>query len=249
MTTVPDYIEQRIRRPIPVDSCVVSGSTPVVAFGNARTASVATLGLNPSRLEFLDRNGHELIGGDRRLATHRSLGLSYLSDAPSSAVEQVLHDCDEYFSRNPYWRWFGHLEKVLNDIGASYSDGSACHLDLVQWATDPTWSGLPRGLQDKLTGDDAGFFKQQLTNESIKLLLVNGKSVIDQLRRKCDAKLNEVNGIQNHDTHFVVGKVFDKVCVVGWSTNLQSSFGVTTEWKIAIANRAAQLVSDLGCNN
>ena len=249
MTKIPDYIEQRIRRPILADSCVVPGSTPVVAFGNARTATVATLGLNPSRLEFLDRNGHELIGNDRRLATHLSLGLSDLSDAPSSVVEQVLHDCIKYFSRNPYWQWFSHLERVLNDIGASYSDGSACHLDLVQWATDPTWSRLPRGLQDKLTDDDAGFFKQQLTNESIELLLVNGKSVIDQLRRKCDAKLKEVDGIQNHNTRFVTGKVFDRICVVGWSTNLQSSFGVTAGWKTAIANRTAQLVSDLDCNN
>lgn len=248
MTAIPDYIEQRIRRPIPADSCVVPGSTPVVAFGNARTATVATLGLNPSRVEFLDRYGRELVGVDRRLATHRSLGLSDLSDAPSSVVEQVLRDCIEYFSRNPYWQWFGHLEQVLNDIGASYSDGSACHLDLVQWATDPTWSGLPRGLQGKLTDDDAVFFKQQLTNENINLLLVNGKSVIDQLRRKREVILKEVNGVQNHNTRFVVGKVFDRVCVVGWSTNLQSSFGVTTEWKTAIADRAAQLVSDLGCN-
>lgn len=57
MPTVPDYIEQRIRRPVPADSCVVPGSTPVVAFGDARAATVATLGLNPSRKEFLDEIG------------------------------------------------------------------------------------------------------------------------------------------------------------------------------------------------
>ena len=48
---IPDYIEQRIRRPIPSDTYVVPGSTPVVAFGNALTATVATLGINPSRAE------------------------------------------------------------------------------------------------------------------------------------------------------------------------------------------------------
>ena len=92
MTAIPDYIEQRIRRPIPADSCVVPGSTPVVAFGNARAAIVATLGLNPSKLEFLDDSGNELVERMRRLATHRSLGIFDLSNAPTSKIEQVLRD-------------------------------------------------------------------------------------------------------------------------------------------------------------
>ena len=76
MSAIPDYIQQRIRRPIPANSYVVPGSTPVVAFGNARTATVATLGLNPSWREFLDRFGNELGENDRRLATHGVLGIS-----------------------------------------------------------------------------------------------------------------------------------------------------------------------------
>jgi hypothetical protein len=55
-TNIPDYIVQRIRRPIPVNRGVVAGSTPVLSFGNAQCAAVATLGLNPSVREFLDMN-------------------------------------------------------------------------------------------------------------------------------------------------------------------------------------------------
>ena len=99
MNTISEYIERRIRRPVPPDSSVIIGSTPVASFGNARTATVATLGLNPSRVEFLDRNGNQLVGGDRRLATHRSLGVSNLSDAPASVIDQFLRDCDTYFQR------------------------------------------------------------------------------------------------------------------------------------------------------
>ena len=139
MTAMPDYIGQRIRRPVPSDSCVVPGSTPVVAFGNARSATVATLGLNPSKNEFRERNGNELVGTSRRLATHRSLGMSCLANAPVSMIEQVLQDCDTYFQRKPYHWWFDQLEMVLQGCGTSYYDGSACHLDLVQWATNPTW--------------------------------------------------------------------------------------------------------------
>ena len=248
MTDIPSYIEQRIRCPVPPDSCVVPDSTPVIAFGNARTATVATLGLNPSKHEFL-RDGKELVDPDRRLATLQSLGTSDLVNAPESIVAQVLQDCDSYFVRNPYCWWFDQLEAVLQGCGISYYDGSACHLDLVQWATNPTWGKLPKVLQNNLIDADAGFLRQQLTNESVKLLLVNGKSVIDQLQRKCGARLTEVDRIGNYNTRFVVGRVFDGVCVVGWSTNLQSSFGITTEWKAVIASRVLQLVHDLDCIN
>lgn len=45
---IPAYIEARIRRSPPKRTCVVPGSTPVLAFGDAPSACVATLGLNPS---------------------------------------------------------------------------------------------------------------------------------------------------------------------------------------------------------
>ena len=250
MTAIPDYIQQRIRRPIPANSYVVPRSTPVVAFGNARTATVATLGLNPSWHEFLDRSGNELGENDRRLATHGVLGISDLANASASKIEQVLQDCDSYFQRNPYGEWFDKLEQVLQGCKASYYDGSACHLDLVQWATKPTWGDIPsQEIRNRLISADAEFLRQQLTNESVKLLLVNGSGVIDQLRRGYGARLMEVDGNPNHNTRFCVGTIFDNVRVIAWSTNLQSSFGVTPEWRTAIANRVAQLVRDLGCIN
>ncbi|NTU81844.1 MAG: hypothetical protein HGA45_21120 [Chloroflexales bacterium] len=98
---LPDYLVARVQRPPPADSCIVSGSTPVVAFGNARTAAVATLGLNPSRVEFLDRAGNELPEPRRRLETLRSLAITGLLDAPEAAVAQVIAGCDAYFQRNP----------------------------------------------------------------------------------------------------------------------------------------------------
>ena len=178
------------------------------------------------------------------------LGISDLANAPASKIEQVLQDCDSYFQRNPYGAWFDKLEQVLQGGKASYYDGSACHLDLVQWATKPTWGNLsPQEIRNRLISADAEFLRQQLTKESVRLLLANGKSVIDQLRQRHDARLMEVDGIRNYDTRFCVGTIFDNVRVIAWSTNLQSSFGVTSEWRTAIANRVAQLVRDLGCIN
>ena len=245
MTHIPDYIGHRIRRPIPAGAKVVAGSTPVVAFGNSRTATIATLGLNPSRKEFLDDSGNELMGSERRLATLKSLGVSALADAPTKAVEQVLQACDAYFQNKPYWGWFGKLEEVLQHFGASYIDCSACHLDLVQWATDPTWNNLrPAKLKRQLIDADANFLKAQLTNENITLLLVNGSGVADQLCKKLGASLREVDridGLWQHRVRLCEGKVFGRVRVISWNPNLQSSPGVSNELILEIAKRVADI--------
>lgn len=239
---IPNYIEGRIRRAIPTDSHVVVGSTPVVSFGNSQTSRVATLGLNPSKIEFLDRWGELLRGSERRLATQESLGVTDLSTAPPSKVMEVLEACNGYFERKPYSAWFNQLMPMLRGCGASYYDGSACHLDLIQWATDPTWSGLDGDIRERLVDEDAKFLASQLQNENLKVMLVNGKSVWKQLKKSMadDLKFDEAEpicGFAHCDTRVFVSTVFDRVRVVAWSTNIQSSFGVTTELREELARR------------
>lgn len=238
---VPDYIERRIRRPIPADSRVIPGTTPVVAFGDVGQARVATLGINPSRVEFLDpKRENFLVDSARRLATHQSLGVSDLANAPAEVIGKVLADCNGYFQRNPYRRWFDQLEQVLKACGASYYDGTACHLDLVQWATNPTWGKLSTEVQRRLLQDDAPFLLEQLTNENIELLLLNGQMVVSTMSKEGNTTLDEI-GLAHQDTRLFAGMVRDRVQVVGWSTNLQSSRGVTRKLKKAIAERVGEL--------
>lgn len=244
--SLPDYIVCRVRRGAPLNCDVVPGSTPVLSFGNARFASTATLGLNPSRREFLDDNGAELTGSSRRLATLYSLGLEDLSRASEEAIRQVVEDCSAYFQRKPYQPWFDQLESVLRAAGASYYDLSACHLDLVQWATDPTWSRLPRSVREQLLVADGGFLLQQLRNEHIRLLLVNGMTPVRQLKRLASLTLVEQHPLSvcsYQPTRLFVGNLFDRILVVGWSTNLQSSFGVTNELRRRLAERVADIVA------
>ncbi|HET6252380.1 MAG TPA: hypothetical protein VFE47_32135 [Tepidisphaeraceae bacterium] len=234
-TAIASYIEERIRRPAPPNCCIIRHSTPVVSFGDAQQASIATLGLNPSRVEFVDDDGVLLINEQRRLANDVSLKINNLAAAPASVVRQVLEDCNGYFSRRPYWRWFDQLTPTLAACGAAYRDGSACHLDLVQWATDPTWGNLrPGSLRKRLVEEDAEFLAQQLRQPNIRLLLVNGRGAIRQLRRSpsIDITLDECKRINEsavQPTVLFSGLVFNRVRVVGWTTNLQSSFGVTDE--------------------
>ena len=89
-------------------------------------------------MNFLTRTGMN------SLAIHAALPPTTRWERPTSLplpsrswLTKVLDDCNGYFQRNPYRRWFDQFHPVLTACGASYYDGSACHLDLVQWATDP----------------------------------------------------------------------------------------------------------------
>ena len=244
---IPDYVERRLRQ-LPSDSSgVVPGSTPVVAFGNPVGARVATLGLNPSRQEFLDTSGKELDSRRRRFETLASLGVPSLASASDEVIGSVLSACNEYFRRNPYRAWFDQLGEILRAMGASYYDGSACHLDLVQWATDPTWNGLSSVVRRRLLGEDSRFFLEQLRREKIELLLLNGSGVIRGVQRSLGRSLSEKSvpiTVRTVTARFVTGHI-EGVQVVGWSTNIQSSFGVTKELRGRIAERVSELASAL----
>jgi hypothetical protein len=213
----------------------------VVAFGNPGLARVATLGLNPSRIEF-EVKGVELDGRARRFETLGALGLKSLLDAPPSAIERVWWRCTNSFHGNPY-SWFQRLEEMLKAVGASYFENTACHLDLTQWATDPTWTGLGRPIRERLVAEDAEFLRAQLRTESISLLLLNGRAVLTAFDRVLGGTLRPVSPPVTDGgttTQLYEGNL-EEVRVLGWSTNLQSSFGVTKLLRARLAERLATL--------
>lgn len=184
--TVPDYIACRIRTPYPNIPYVLRGSTPVISFGDFRSAHVATLGINPSDSEFIEK-GAWLTDDKQRLATLQSLGLSALEEASEVDVSVIVDACCNYFSPsgNPYWRWFRVLDKLLQDgLGVSYEAGDAVHLDLVQWATAPVWGQIKEAnYRNQLIQSDREFLREQLARENIQLVIMNGRSVLDQVQR------------------------------------------------------------------
>jgi len=183
LSEVDDYLAERIRQPYPDGCHVVPGSTPVVSFGDVRTAWVATLALNPSVREFTNRTGGWLTGEHRRLEGLDSLGIVRTEDATDEHVQRIVEGCYRYFDANPYWGWFRSLEGVLRDsVGASYEDGSAAHLDLVQWATDPVWGKIPEAaVRRRLIEADREFLRRQLRTEGIRLVLMNGARVMKEV--------------------------------------------------------------------
>jgi hypothetical protein len=219
---IPEYIEKRITRPIPTDASVVPDSTAVLSFGDASKARIATLGLNPSRREF---------------APTPRLALS------ASSPAAVFGACNSYFLRKPYTQWFDRFNAILKAFDASYYDGSACHLDLVQWATDPTWNRLEGSIKERLIEEDAPFLLNQLReNPGISLLLVNGGGAWKQLGKHLPVEnaqvVGRITGFSHHPAQIYSGTLLKRVRVLAWSVNLQSSVGVQKDlWEKELPGR------------
>jgi hypothetical protein len=237
--TMPSYLIDMVRRQPPLDCQVMPGTVPVVSFGDVRTARVATLGINPSSGEFADKGGF-LTEGKRRLATLASLGADDPASLSDEQVATAVRECFRYFDVNPYNKWFKPLDMILTlGLGASYYDGSACHLDLVQWATDPVWSKLDKQQRRVLLDDGAQHLQAQLESEHVDLVVVNGSEVWQQLDATGLATVEDVAelafGSGSQSTILRVGTGCG-VTFVGWTLNVQGSFGVRNEDKRALAN-------------
>jgi len=220
----PRYLVERAVNAPPKDCFVVGGSTPVVAFGDPTRSRVATIGINPSCNEFL-RKGLLMEGDKRRLATYESLRVSGFAELGSNRGVAILDDCKAYFQRRPYG-WFKSLDQILaKGLSASYYDGTACHLDLVQWATDPFWSRLNSSAQLRLLNDGLPFLKELLSQESFELIVVNGRTVVEvveQLGLTTWSLKGQLDGPPSVKLFLGTGSGTNWL---GWSCNLQSQPG------------------------
>lgn len=246
---LPAYMVDMLRRSKPHDS-VVEGSTPVVAFGDPQSASVATLGINPSLWEFYGRaaDGPRILlqGSAQRLATLEALGLTTMANASPDHLREVVECCASYFDegRNAYWRWFGVLQRLLGtatDDRFTYRDRGACHLDLVQWATDPVWGDkrLTQQVKADLLAEGVPHLRRQLEHHAgIRVVLLNGATVIEHVQAVGLAVLEAVGSVvyrprDGAQTTLLVGQsrpatlggLSRPVQFIGWSCNLQSSPG------------------------
>jgi hypothetical protein len=237
---VEQELEDRLRRAPPPNSKAVAGSTPVPAFGDFRISRVATLGLNPSKAEFLARNGQLLVGKEARFVTLPEIGQPSLLDAPHETLVKVLDGTRNYFHNRPYRGWFDRLEKLLLAVDASYYAGSACHLDLAHWATDPVWKDLSLSTRGDLIEDGASFLHWQLTRFGIRHVLLNGRGVQRAVEKTLGLRfepLEPIPGPLGRPADLYTAKLAGGPAFIGWSTNLQSSFGVTREFVDVLAQR------------
>lgn len=163
-------------------SPILMGSTPVAFRGEVAGAHVVTVGINPSIREFFARGGTELTDDLRRFETIASLDVGSVADLTGAMRRRIDQRCLDYFGGNPYMEWFGPMEGLVRDItGASFFDGSAYHLDLVHWATEPLWGQLPHDTRRTLLDRDRAAVIEQLARKSLRIIYLNGRTVCDEV--------------------------------------------------------------------
>jgi hypothetical protein len=232
----------------PHDSTVIGWAGPVPFFGELSTAKVATVGINPSNLEFVTNGGAELDEKARRLHTLNSLGISSWDAAEGAHVGALIRECEGYFSRNPYRRWFDVLERSMAPSGYSYypsGENRMCHVDLVPFATSEKWGYLTPIYRRMLVDQGRVAMAEFIRESPLEFLILNGRSVVAEFEAfagiQLDAVMKDEWSLPRRDGSQVDGVLYTglidqlgsieferPVQVIGYNHNLQSSFGVTT---------------------
>jgi len=232
---------------------VIAWAVPIVSFGKLLSSEVATLGLNPSNCEFMCAKDVELTGSSRRFPTLSYFGLKKWSKIDAKNLKTIVNSYDGYFESNPYDRWFKSLDYLISSTGHSYysEKRSACHLDLVPFATQSKWGMLSKTEQDKLIEISSSFLGRIISESKVKVLILNGKSVVTGFEKISDIKFcqkemrkwdlprksgNSIRGFGYEGFVSKVGGIDIKksIRVIGFNHNIQSSFGVTTEVRDSI---------------
>jgi hypothetical protein len=239
-TDLISALRQRIRIS-PSDSSV-SASLPVLFFGDAFSARVATIGLNPSKFEYLDRNGKMLSGREQRFASTVSLGASSRAELSDSQADQAIEVMRSYYDYGMpvYGSYFRHLTNFLTGMGASYAGRSATHLDLVQEPTDPVWNSLSSSERSTLLGRDLPFLVWQLENlPRLEAVICAGKTVSEELRAHVLVK--ETGAIKRIRWWLGAAHLRHRdLPIGGWNYPLDRPTGLGTAGEIEIGKMFAQ---------
>ncbi|MCY3631545.1 MAG: hypothetical protein OXH29_02615 [bacterium] len=182
MSETPEYLIEAVVAAVePLRSGALDGEpeliewkSPVPFYGDAATAKVASVALNPK-------------GADERLTDLESLGIPNWSGADRDHLEEIAASCLRYFQHqpglsrpDPWMTWFGHPDKLLGKVleGASFKAGTACHIDLVPWPTYKVWAHLPWPTQEKLLALGVPTVAAMLRGMPVELLWLNGRRVV-----------------------------------------------------------------------
>jgi hypothetical protein len=244
---------------------IIPWSCPVPTFGDLTNPQLATLGINPSYREFVDRSGEQLQGELRRFHTLDSLGLEAWAEADARHLELILDTYRSYFFCNPYDAWFKKLDFAISGANVSYYDSpsTACHLDLIPFATVGKWTELSAQQRSSLlalSGDTLGMI---LRDSQVRVLVLNGSSVVKGFQLVAGVSLQaeeipswslgrrssaNVKGVAYTGVAATVSgiKLDRQLQVLGFNHNLQSSFGVTMEVITAIREWITQTTEATG---
>ena len=195
----------------------------------------------------MDSAGSALTGPQQRFETLYSLGLRSWQEARKRDVDRSLQRCLEYFQGNPFDRWFRPLDRLISGMNVSFYEGSACHLDLVPFATEQKWSELSSWQRNRLLELGAPTLVRTIEMSDVRVLVLNGASVIREFcklscielmsQEMCNWRAPNSSAPSPQAARcFVFSATVDRIgqsklnrnlLILGFNFNLQSSFGVT----------------------
>lgn len=232
---------------------VIKWAAPIPYFGDPCKTTIATVGLNPSDREFVSFEGKELTESARRFHTLNSFQLANWNELSLPQLEAIHTSCTEYFSRNPYDVWFKPLDLLLKGTNDSFYSSlfHACHLDLIPYATSVKWAFLKPWQRESLLSISAGFLGQVLKYSPIKILVLNGKTVVENFEKATDItfikKTKDEWSLPRKNGNHIKGYSYEgkisrigsnelgrEIYILGYNHNIQSSYGVTSTVRTSI---------------
>lgn len=144
---------------------VVKPSIPIVWFGNLEKYSsskgrIVTVALNPSLQEF-------------------PVDAAPRFNVNAATPQEIVSTLNRYFLDNPYRKWFGAFEFVLNCLNSTYYEANdrllrtAIHIDIYSAiATNPTWGKLTNDQRQQLSRTD--LFSRLLSILAPDLIVFSG---------------------------------------------------------------------------
>ena len=171
---------------------------PVPWFGDLRSGrvEVATVGLNPSWTEF-ETKERNLRNTKERLPAIADFGAKCRRELNSAQSKQAAAARTRYFVPGEEREPHPYLKKLQGVMAAAvratgrdwaYASGTALHLDIVACSTWPEWGKLSTEAQEALVSRCFPKFAATLSQiPSAAWLLLDGRTVFDTVRRRCDA--------------------------------------------------------------
>jgi hypothetical protein len=230
----------------------VSGSLPVLFFGDLLSARISTVGLNPSDHEYVDQEGRELSGPERRFETLGSLGAASRAALTLDHCEHAIQTMRTYYQRDDrVYGWFRGLYRVVEAAGYSYQAGEVAHLELVQEATRPPWAALERlapAETKMLFVADRSFLRWQLDTFPLRAVLCNGRTVYDEVSLLVERGRTVSSGELARLTWYVgVGRVAGReIGLAGWNLPLVRATGLGMAGEQELGRTLASELQRLG---
>jgi hypothetical protein len=150
-----------------------------------------------------------------------------------------------FHAGKPVYPWFDHLNRVVGSLDAAYETGYAAHLDLVQEATNPTWSRLASvrpAEASVLLQADLPFLRWEIGAFSLELVLCNGRTVFDQIMGLLNGTLVHTGNAKRTTWWMAQATVGQRtVGVGGWNMPLvrPTGLGLSGEMELGSTLRVA----------